>query len=42
MGVTYFPSDDEALDNQKQLHKLMKDHYEGKSSLTIKLEKEKD
>lgn len=42
MAVTYFPSDDEALDNQKQLHKLMKDHYEGKSSLTIKLEKEKD
>jgi hypothetical protein len=40
MAVTYFPSDDEALDNQKQLHKLMKDHYEGKSSLTIKLEKD--
>ncbi len=42
MAVTYFPSDDEALENQKELHKLMKDHYEGKSSLSIKLEKEND
>ena len=42
MAVTYFPSDDEALENQKELHKLMKNHYEGKGSLSIKLEAEND
>jgi hypothetical protein len=42
MAITYFPSDDEALESQKELHKLMKDHYEGKSSLSIKLETEND
>lgn len=42
MAVTYFPSDDEALENQKELHKLMKNHYEGKGSLSIKLETEND
>jgi hypothetical protein len=42
MEVTGFPTDDEALENQKELFKLMKNHYEGKSSLSIKLEKESD
>jgi hypothetical protein len=40
MAVTYFPSDDEALETQKELHKLMKSHYEGKAP--IKAEAEND
>lgn len=42
MAVTDFPTDKEALENQKELHKLMKNHYEGKASLSIKLEPEND
>ena len=42
MAVTDFPSDDEALENKKELHKLMKNHYEDKASQSIKLETEND
>lgn len=40
MAVTYFPSDDEALETQKDLHKLMKEHFEGKRSIPVSIAKE--
>lgn len=40
MSVVYFPSDDEALKTQKELHNLMKEHFEGKRSIPVTIEKE--
>lgn len=40
MSVTDFPSDPEAVENQKEVFKLMKEHYEGKRSISVKLESE--
>lgn len=40
MSVVYFPADDEALETQKDLHKLMKEHFEGKRSIPVSIEKE--
>lgn len=38
MSVVYFPSDDDALKTQKELHSLMKEHFEGKRSIPITIE----
>lgn len=38
MSIKDFPVDEEALSNQKKLFELMKQHYEGKRSLSIKIE----
>ena len=40
MSVIYFPVDDDALETQKELHKLMKEHFEGKRSLPVSIEKD--
>ena len=39
MSVVYLPSDDEALETQKDLQKLMKEHFEGKRSIPVSIEK---
>jgi len=38
MSVVSFPADDEALETQKELHKLMKEHFEGKRSIPVTID----
>jgi hypothetical protein len=40
MSVVYFPADDDALETQKELHKLMKEHFEGKRSIPVSIKQE--
>lgn len=38
MAVVHFPSDDDALQTQKELHTLMKEHFEGKRPIPVTIE----
>lgn len=40
MAVVHFPSDDEALETQKELHNLMKEHFEGTRAIPVTINKE--
>lgn len=40
MSIVYFPSDDEVLKTQKELHCLMKEHFEGKRSIPVTIKDE--
>lgn len=40
MSVLSVPSDNEALETQKELHLLMKEHFEGKRSIPVSIHKE--
>ncbi|MCP4576871.1 MAG: hypothetical protein GY846_11365 [Deltaproteobacteria bacterium] len=40
MEIKQFPIDEEFVGNQKELFKLIREHYEGNRSLSIKLESE--
>ncbi|MEN0036619.1 MAG: DUF6680 family protein [Cellvibrio sp.] len=40
ISILSLPSDNEALETQKELHVLMKEHFEGKRSVSISINKE--